>query len=185
MNKDKVQIFDTTLRDGEQVPGCKLDTAQKLIIASRLDEMGVDIIEAGFPVSSPGDFLSVSEISKIVKNATVCGLTRAVKNDIDVAAQALQYAKRPRIHTGIGTSESHIVHKLNTGIKVYEIDETYMNEAATPSSCTIYYGGKTGTGKRIDMEVETKHYILKLNIRDTQGGDGYPTRMMCDFTDKK
>jgi 2-isopropylmalate synthase len=114
MNKDNVQIFDTTLRDGEQVPGCKLDTAQKLIIASRLDEMGVDIIEAGFPVSSPGDFLSVSEISKIVKNATVCGLTRAVKNDIDVAAQALQYAKRPRIHTGIGTSESHIVHKLNT-----------------------------------------------------------------------
>jgi 2-isopropylmalate synthase len=114
MNKDKVQIFDTTLRDGEQVPGCKLDTAQKLIIANRVDEMGVDIIEAGFPVSSPGDFLSVSEISKIVKNATVCGLTRAVKNDIDVAAQALQYAKRPRIHTGIGTSESHIVHKLNT-----------------------------------------------------------------------
>ncbi len=114
MNKDKVQIFDTTLRDGEQVPGCKLDTAQKLIIANRLDEMGVDIIEAGFPVSSPGDFLSVSEISKIVKNATVCGLTRAVKNDIDLAAQALQYAKRPRIHTGIGTSESHIVHKLNT-----------------------------------------------------------------------
>ena len=114
MNKDKVQIFDTTLRDGEQVPGCKLDTAQKLIIASRLDEMGVDIIEAGFPVSSPGDFLSVSEICKIVKNATVCGLTRAVKNDIDVAAQALQYAKNPRIHTGIGTSESHIFHKLNT-----------------------------------------------------------------------
>ncbi|MEY4963685.1 MAG: hypothetical protein RLZZ323_1004 [Bacteroidota bacterium] len=114
MNKDKVQIFDTTLRDGEQVPGCKLDTAQKLIIASRLDEMGVDIIEAGFPVSSPGDFLSVSEISKIVKNASVCGLTRAVKNDIDVAAQALQHAKKPRIHTGIGTSESHIVHKLNT-----------------------------------------------------------------------
>lgn len=114
MNKDKVQIFDTTLRDGEQVPGCKLDTAQKLIIASRLDEMGVDIIEAGFPVSSPGDFLSVSEISKIVKNASVCGLTRAVKNDIDVAAQALQHAKKPRIHTGIGTSESHITHKLNT-----------------------------------------------------------------------
>ena len=114
MNREKVQIFDTTLRDGEQVPGCKLDTNQKLVIANRLDEMGVDIIEAGFPVSSPGDFLSVSEISKIVKNAVVCGLTRAVKNDIDVAAQALKYAKRPRIHTGIGTSESHIVHKLNT-----------------------------------------------------------------------
>ena len=114
MNREKVQIFDTTLRDGEQVPGCKLDTNQKLVIANRLDEMGVDIIEAGFPVSSPGDFSSVSEISKIVKNAVVCGLTRAVKNDIDVAAQALKYAKRPRIHTGIGTSESHIVHKLNT-----------------------------------------------------------------------
>jgi 2-isopropylmalate synthase len=114
MNREKVQIFDTTLRDGEQVPGCKLDTAQKLVIANRLDEMGVDIIEAGFPVSSPGDFLSVSEICKVVKNATVCGLTRAVKNDIDVAAQALEYAKKPRIHTGIGTSDSHIFHKLNT-----------------------------------------------------------------------
>jgi 2-isopropylmalate synthase len=114
MNREKVQIFDTTLRDGEQVPGCKLDTKQKLVIANRLDEMGVDTIEAGFPVSSPGDFLSVSEISKIVKNATVCGLTRAVKNDIDIAAAALKHAKRPRIHTGIGTSESHIIYKLNT-----------------------------------------------------------------------
>ncbi len=114
MNREKVQIFDTTLRDGEQVPGCKLDTNQKLVIANRLDEMGVDVIEAGFPVSSPGDFLSVSEISKIVKNATVCGLTRAVKNDIDVAAAALKHANKPRIHTGIGTSNSHIIHKLNT-----------------------------------------------------------------------
>jgi 2-isopropylmalate synthase len=114
MNREKVQIFDTTLRDGEQVPGCKLDTNQKLVIARRLDEMGVDIIEAGFPVSSPGDFLSVSEISKVVKNAIVCGLTRAVKNDIDVAAAALKHAKFPRIHTGIGTSDSHIIHKLNT-----------------------------------------------------------------------
>ncbi|HSN47717.1 MAG TPA: 2-isopropylmalate synthase, partial [Flavobacterium sp.] len=114
MNREKVQIFDTTLRDGEQVPGCKLDTKQKLVIANSLDEMGVDVIEAGFPVSSPGDFLSVSEISKIIKNATVCGLTRAIKNDIDVAAAALKYAKKPRIHTGIGTSNSHIIHKLNT-----------------------------------------------------------------------
>ena len=114
MNREKVQIFDTTLRDGEQVPGCKLDTNQKLVIANRLDEMGVDIIEAGFPVSSPGDFLSVSEICKIVKNATVCGLTRAVENDIDVAAAALKHAVRPRIHTGIGTSDSHIIHKLQT-----------------------------------------------------------------------
>ena len=114
MNREKVQIFDTTLRDGEQVPGCKLDTNQKLVIANRLDEMGVDIIEAGFPVSSPGDFLSVSEICKIVKNATVCGLTRAVENDIDVAAAALKHAVKPRIHTGIGTSDSHIIHKLQT-----------------------------------------------------------------------
>lgn len=114
MSDNKVQIFDTTLRDGEQVPGCKLNTEQKLIIAERLDLLGVDIIEAGFPVSSPGDFNSVSEIAKIVKNATVCGLTRAVENDIKVAAEALKYAVRPRIHTGIGTSESHIKFKFNS-----------------------------------------------------------------------
>ncbi len=114
MSKDIVQIFDTTLRDGEQVPGCKLDTEQKLVIAERLDELGVDIIEAGFPISSPGDFNSVDQISKIVKNATVCGLTRAVKKDIEVAAEALKNAKRPRIHTGIGTSDSHIEHKFNS-----------------------------------------------------------------------
>ena len=114
MPNDKVQIFDTTLRDGEQVPGCKLDTGQKLIIAERLDLLGVNVIEAGFPVSSPGDFNSVTEISKIVKNAIVCGLTRAVKNDIEVAAAALKFAKRPRIHTGIGTSDSHIKYKFNS-----------------------------------------------------------------------
>ena len=113
MDNQKVQIFDTTLRDGEQVPGCKLNTEQKLVIAKRLDELGVDVIEAGFPVSSPGDFNSVVEISKIVKNATVCALTRAVKNDIEVAAQALKFALKPRIHTGIGTSDSHIKYKFN------------------------------------------------------------------------
>ena len=114
MAKDKVYIFDTTLRDGEQVPGCKLNTDQKLHIASRLDELGVDVIEAGFPISSPGDFHSVQEVSKIVSNASVCGLTRAVAKDIDVAAQALKHAKRPRIHTGIGTSDSHIKYKFNS-----------------------------------------------------------------------
>ena len=114
MAKEKVHIFDTTLRDGEQVPGCKLNTDQKLHIASRLDELGVDVIEAGFPISSPGDFHSVKEISKIVSNASVCGLTRAVPKDIDIAAQALKYAKKPRIHTGIGTSDSHIKHKFNS-----------------------------------------------------------------------
>lgn len=113
MDNQKVQIFDTTLRDGEQVPGCKLNTEQKLIIAQRLDELGVDVIEAGFPISSPGDFNSVEAISKAVKNATVCALTRAVKEDIDAAARAIQYAKKPRIHTGIGTSESHLKYKFN------------------------------------------------------------------------
>ncbi len=114
MSKNRVQIFDTTLRDGEQVPGCKLNTEQKLVIAERLDILGVDVIEAGFPISSPGDFTSVVEISKLVKNATVCGLTRANQKDIEVASDALKYAKRPRIHTGIGTSDSHIVHKFNS-----------------------------------------------------------------------
>ena len=114
MAKDRVHIFDTTLRDGEQVPGCKLDTKQKLVIAERLDQLGVDIIEAGFPISSPGDFNSVSEIAKLVKNATVCGLTRSVKKDIEVAAEAIKHAKRPRIHTGIGTSDSHIKHKFKS-----------------------------------------------------------------------
>ena len=114
MSDSTIQIFDTTLRDGEQVPGCKLDTSQKIIISEQLDILGVDVIEAGFPVSSPGDFKSVEEISKIVKNATVCGLTRAVRKDIEVAAEALKYAKRPRIHTGIGTSDSHIKYKFNS-----------------------------------------------------------------------
>jgi len=114
MSNNAIQIFDTTLRDGEQVPGCKLDTKQKVLIAEQLDILGVDVIEAGFPVSSPGDFKSVESISKIVKNATVCGLTRSVENDIKVAAEALKYAKKPRIHTGIGTSDSHIVHKFKT-----------------------------------------------------------------------
>ena len=114
MLENTIQIFDTTLRDGEQVPGCKLNTDQKVIIAKQLDLLGVDVIEAGFPVSSPGDFKSVRAISKIVNNATVCGLTRAVKNDIMVAADALKYAKNPRIHTGIGTSDSHIAYKFKS-----------------------------------------------------------------------
>lgn len=114
MNSEKIEIFDTTLRDGEQVPGCKLNKEQKLMIAEKLDELGIDVIEAGFPVSSPGDFESVSEISKLVKNAKVCGLTRANKKDIEIAAEALKYAKRPRIHTGIGTSDSHIKYKFNS-----------------------------------------------------------------------
>ena len=114
MAENKIFIFDTTLLDGEQVPGCKLNTKEKIELALALESLGVDIIEAGFPISSPGDFESVYEISKIVKNATVCGLSRAVQKDIEVAGEALKYAKRGRIHTGIGTSDSHIKSKFNS-----------------------------------------------------------------------
>lgn len=110
----KIEIFDTTLRDGEQVPGCQLSTSEKIIVARELEALGVDVIEAGFPISSPGDFLSVIEISKAVKEPVVCALTRAKKDDIDVAAEALRYAKRGRIHTGIGSSDIHIKHKFNS-----------------------------------------------------------------------
>lgn len=113
MPKNKVYIFDTTLRDGEQVPGCKLNTKEKIEIALALEELGVDIIEAGFPISSPGDFKSVSEIGAVIKNAVICGLSRAVQKDIEVAAEALKTAKRSRIHTGIGTSDYHIKSKFN------------------------------------------------------------------------
>jgi 2-isopropylmalate synthase len=113
MSDKKIFIFDTTLRDGEQVPGCKLNTEEKVGLALQLEALGVDIIEAGFPISSPGDFHSVEEIAKIIRNATVCGLSRAVQKDIEVAAEALRYARQPRIHTGIGTSDSHIKSKFN------------------------------------------------------------------------
>lgn len=110
----KIEIFDTTLRDGEQVPGCQLSTEEKIIVARELEQLGVDVIEAGFPISSPGDFLSVIEISKAVSDPIVCALTRSKKDDIDVAAEALRYAKRGRIHTGIGSSDIHIKHKFNS-----------------------------------------------------------------------
>ena len=114
MASQKVFIFDTTLRDGEQVPGCKLNTSEKIEIALALEDLGVDIIEAGFPISSPGDFEAVAEISRVVKDAQVCGLSRAVQKDIETAAAALRFAKRPRIHTGIGTSDLHIRSKFNS-----------------------------------------------------------------------
>lgn len=110
----KVKIFDTTLRDGEQVPGCQLNKDDKLIVAASLDKLGVDIIEAGFPISSPADFDSVKSIAQQTENAIVCGLTRAIEKDIDVAAEAIKHAKQPRIHTGIGTSDLHIFSKLRT-----------------------------------------------------------------------
>ena len=114
MPNNRVYIFDTTLRDGEQVPGCKLNTKEKIELALQLEELGVDIIEAGFPISSPGDFESVKQIAAIVKDAQVCGLSRAVQKDIEVAADALKLARNPRIHTGIGTSDLHIKAKFNS-----------------------------------------------------------------------
>ncbi len=174
MSKEKVYIFDTTLRDGEQVPGCKLNTDQKLVIAERLDELGVDIIEAGFPVSSPGDFKSVEEISKLVKNATVCGLTRAVEKDIEVAAQALKYANKPRIHTGIGTSDSHILHKFNsTREKVLERAVDAVKYAKSFVEDVEFYAEDAGRTDN-DYLAQVCEAVIKagatvLNIPDTTG----------------
>ncbi|MCQ9639587.1 2-isopropylmalate synthase [Chryseobacterium sp. WG14] len=174
MNSEKIEIFDTTLRDGEQVPGCKLNTEQKLIIAERLDKLGIDIIEAGFPISSPGDFESVSEISKLVKNAKVCGLTRANKKDIEVAAEALKFAKRPRIHTGIGTSESHIRYKFNsTKEDILERAAEAVRYAKTYVEDVEFYAEDAG---RTDNEylAQVCEAVIKagatvLNIPDTTG----------------
>lgn len=174
MGKDKVEIFDTTLRDGEQVPGCKLDTEQKLIIAERLDELGVDVIEAGFPISSPGDFKSVNEIAKLVKNATVCGLTRAVKKDIEVAAEAIKDAKKPRIHTGIGTSESHIKYKFNsTQDKIIERAVEAVAYAKTFVEDVEFYAEDAGRTDNEFLaricEAAIKAGATVLNIPDTTG----------------
>lgn len=174
MSKDKVDIFDTTLRDGEQVPGCKLDTKQKLVIAERLDQLGVDIIEAGFPISSPGDFKSVVEIAKIVKNAKVCGLTRAVKKDIEAAAEALKNAKRPRIHTGIGTSDSHIRFKFNsTREKILERAVEAVGYAKTFVEDVEFYAEDAGRTDNEYLakicEAAIKAGATVLNIPDTTG----------------
>jgi 2-isopropylmalate synthase len=174
MNNQKVQIFDTTLRDGEQIPGCKLNTDQKIVIASRLDELGVDIIEAGFPISSPGDFNSVEAVSKVVKNATVCALTRAVKEDIEVAAQALKFAQKPRIHTGIGTSDSHIKYKFNaTREEIIERAAEAVAYAKTFVDDVEFYAEDAG---RTDNEFLAKVCseairagATVLNIPDTTG----------------
>lgn len=174
MDKNHVQIFDTTLRDGEQVPGCKLDTKNKLVIAERLDTLGVDIIEAGFPISSPGDFHSVEEISKLVKNARVCGLTRAVKKDIEVAADALKHAVRPRIHTGIGTSDSHIQFKFNsTREKIIERAVSAVAYAKTFVEDVEFYAEDAGRTDNAFLaqvcEAVIKAGATVLNIPDTTG----------------
>lgn len=170
----KIYVFDTTLRDGEQVPGCQLSTQEKVMIAQKLDALGVDIIEAGFPVSSPGDFKSVVEVAKVVKNATVCGLTRAVKQDIDVAAEALQHAVRPRIHTGIGASDIHIKYKFNSnhdeilerGVEAVKYAKKYVEDVE-------FYAEDAGRAN-IEFLARLTEAVIKagatvVNLPDTTG----------------
>ena len=169
-----VEIFDTTLRDGEQVPGCKLDSKTKLIIAEQLDLLGVDVLEAGFPISSPGDFKAVEDISRLVKNARVCGLTRAVKKDIDVAAEALKPAKYSRIHTGIGTSESHMRYKFNaTPEQIIERAIAAVSHAKSYVEDVEFYAEDAGrTDNRFlarVCEAVIKAGATVLNIPDTTG----------------
>ena len=170
----KVFIFDTTLRDGEQVPGCKLNTQEKLALAVRLEELGVDILEAGFPVSSPGDYGSVNQIAKTLKNTVVCGLSRAVQNDIEVAAAALKPAKRFRIHTGIGTSDLHIKYKFNaTREEIIERAVSAVKLARNFTDDVEFYAEDAG---RTDneylarvIEAVVKAGATTLNIPDTTG----------------
>ncbi|MBB6459547.1 2-isopropylmalate synthase [Flammeovirga kamogawensis] len=171
---DKVFIFDTTLRDGEQVPGCRLDTAEKLVIARALENLGVDIIEAGFPISSPGDFEAVNQIARVIQNTTVCGLTRAVKKDIEVAAEALKPAKKPRIHTGIGTSDQHIFTKLRLdrdqvierGVAAVKLAKTFVEDVE-------FYAEDAGRTDNVYLAKVIESVIAAgatvVNIPDTTG----------------
>ncbi len=174
MNETKIYIFDTTLRDGEQAPGCKLNTKEKIELALQLEDLGVDIMEAGFPFSSPGDFESVTEISKIIKNSIVCGLSRAVEKDIEAAAEALKFAKRSRIHTGIGTSDLHIRAKFNaTQDEILERARQSVIWARNFTDDVEFYAEDAG---RTDNEylarvIETviKVGATTVNIPDTTG----------------
>ena len=173
MDNRQVHIFDTTLRDGEQVPGSKLNTPEKIEIARQLERLGVDVIEAGFPISSPGDFKSVVEISKSVSEPIVCGLSRSVKKDIEVAAEALKYAKRPRIHTGIGTSSYHIQHKFkSTQDKILVWAADAVKYAKTFVEDVEFYADAGRTDNeylaRVCEEV-IKAGATVLNIPDTTG----------------
>lgn len=174
MSIKRIDIFDTTLRDGEQVPGCKLRTEEKLIIARALDNLGVDIIEAGFPISSPGDFLSVQEIARVVQNATVCGLSRAVAKDIETAGEALKFAKRSRIHTGIGTSDSHIYYKLkSTPDEIVERAVWAVKLAKTYTNDVEFYAEDAGRTENEFLarviEAVVAAGATVLNIPDTTG----------------
>ncbi|MBO7599506.1 MAG: 2-isopropylmalate synthase [Bacteroidales bacterium] len=174
MDNNKIYILDTTLRDGEQVPGCQLNTVEKIQVAQQLELLGVDIIEAGFPVSSPGDFNSVVEISKSVTWPIICALTRAIEKDINIAAEALKYAKHKRIHTGIGTSDNHIKYKFNSNRE--EILETAVRAvkyAKTFVEDVEFYAEDAG---RTDneylarvIEAAIKAGATVVNIPDTNG----------------
>jgi 2-isopropylmalate synthase len=174
MSDGKIHIFDTTLRDGEQVPGCKLNSYEKLELALKLEDMGVDIIEAGFPISSPGDFESVNKIAKTVRNVTVCALTRAVLKDIEVAGDALKYAARPRIHTGIGTSDYHIVSKFNsTREEILQRAIQCVTWARNYTDDVEFYAedaGRTGNDYLAQViEAVIKAGATTVNIPDTTG----------------
>jgi len=170
----QVKIFDTTLRDGEQVPGCQLHGKEKLIIAKALDNLGVDVIEGGFPISSPADFEAVKTIAENMKNATVCGLTRAVEKDIDVAAEAIKSARRPRIHTGLGTSDLHVFTKLRiTKEEVIERGVAAVKYAKKYVEDVEFYAEDAG---RTDneylarvIEAVIKAGATVVNIPDTTG----------------
>ncbi len=171
---DRIQIFDTTLRDGEQVPGCQLNTKEKIEVAKGLEELGVDVIEAGFPASSPGDFNSVVEISQAVSNPVICALTRAVTMDINLAAQALKYAKRKRIHTGIGSSDIHIQHKLkSTREKVLEQGVAAVKYARKYVDDVEFYAEDAGRAdidflsKMVESVIDAGATVI--NIPDTTG----------------
>jgi 2-isopropylmalate synthase len=170
----RVYIFDTTLRDGEQVPGCQLTTDEKIIVAKELEQMGVDVIEAGFPVSSPGDFRSVVEISKAVSEPTICALSRAVKGDIDAAGEALKWAKRGRIHTGIGSSDIHIRNKFNsTREKIVEQAIAAVKHAKTYVEDVEFYAEDAGRADLVFLAQLTEAVIKAgatvVNIPDTTG----------------
>ncbi len=171
---NKIQIFDTTLRDGEQVPGCQLKTEEKVILARELEALGVDVIEAGFPISSPGDFLSVVQISKAIYNPVICALTRAKKDDIDVAAEALHHAKRGRIHTGIGSSDVHIKHKFKSSREqVLEQAIWAVHYAKTKGYEVEFYAEDAGRADLAFLAQMTQAVIAAgadvVNIPDTTG----------------
>ncbi|YCJ94029.1 MAG: 2-isopropylmalate synthase [Candidatus Karelsulcia muelleri] len=174
MKKKRIKIFDTTLRDGEQVPGCKLNTSEKIKIARQLELMGVDIIEAGFPISSPGDFHSVEAICKSISEPIICSLSRAVKKDIEVAASALKYAKKPRIHTGIGTSQYHIKYKFNsTKKKIIDLAKEAVKYAKKFVEDVEFYAEDAGRTENIFLaqicDAVIKAGATVINIPDTTG----------------